>query len=425
MPFVGVNESSEPKNRLDPLYHETKRAIELTKEFIRDRGLICYGGTALDYAARLKGSKIYDDSKLDLPDLDFYSSDPVKDSRDLSDILFKNGFADARSIRASHVGTFRVDSGNNHFVADVSYCPIFPEIKTLCYEGLKIVDPIYQRVDIHSSLSFPYDNPPLEVIFNRWKKDIERFNIINELYPITPDYIEKMGGADSLNDISNMMSFIGNSFVYTGVIGHNLLTGVASFPEVIEVCSKEIDEISDSLEVIDTYEPYFNLLPEMVFAKDSSGRKYIVYSTEHRLLSREIIKVADKKIRVSCMNFILKIFLGWTLIKDTHRYPWIPDHGGKMSIIGDLYNSTLKNIKLSIEAYGYENIDHSTLMKLEEQDIRLSGDTRPTMFPMPVSYKSSNASKDASSRPGEPFDYRSNPLLKMSGSKIIINSNND
>lgn len=404
MPFVSIKETVEPCNKLDPLYRETKRATEITKNFIADRGLICYGGTALDYAARLSGSKIYDDSKLDLPDLDFYSLDPVKDARDLADILYSQGFLEARMIRAVHVGTFRVDSGGNHFVADVSYCPIIAELKTMKYENFLVVDPIYQRIDMHSSMSFPYDGSPQEVIFNRWKKDIERFNIIAALYPLIP--------GDNKNNIIGKDIILNHSIVYTGQIAYDLFFGSSDLKvNVIEICSKDPEETIGDLDltVVSEYEQYFNLLPQMYFCNDPAGNKYIVYSTEERLLSRSIINIGTFKQRLSCMSFVLKIFLGWSLISD-RGYPWKPDY---YSHEIELYNKLLEICKLSIEVYGHENIDHNMLMKIEELEAKINGTKFETSFPLPGTYRPSKGNREAEL----PFDYRSNPMLQITGIK--------
>lgn len=417
MPFVSIADSVEPCNKLDPMYHEAKRAIDLTKKFISDRGLICYGGTALDYAARLSGSKIYDDSKLDLPDLDFYSLDPVKDARDLADILFQNGFKHSRCIRALHIGTFRVDCGNNHFIADVSYCPVLATMKTLTYENFLVVDPVYQRIDMHSSLSFPYDNPPREVIFDRWKKDIERFNIIDSLYPVTVS--TKTGSADKKLSEKQLKQ----QCVYAGEVAYNYYTTGSIFKDVniIEICSMDPEETVAELglTIKATYEQYFNLLPRMLFCTSNNTNnvsiKYIVYSTEDKMLSYETTQVAVGdgdtfiKYRVACSNYIMKILLGWSLVtKPDIDWPWRPDYVGQES---SRYVKLLPVSRLSINVYGSDNIDHSTLMRLEEQANKMVGiNNYETMYPLPENYRPTTGE-----RKGEPFNYRSNPLLRING----------
>ena len=53
-------------------------ALDIVKKFIVDRKLILFGGLAIDYALRLKGDKIYSDTKR--PDLDFLSPRNVDDA---------------------------------------------------------------------------------------------------------------------------------------------------------------------------------------------------------------------------------------------------------------------------------------------------------------------------------------------------------
>ena len=424
MVFVSISETVEPCNKLDPFYLEAKKAIEITKRFISDRGLVCYGGTALDYSMRLRGSKIYDDSKLDLPDLDFYSLDPVKDASDLSDILFENGFSEARMIGAVHVGTFRVDAGFNHFIADVSYCPILQELRTLKYESFLVVDPVYQRLDVHSSLSFPYDNAPREVIFDRWKKDVERFNMFNEVYPLD--------SGDDDGDKNNSESKVEKEyslelgFVYTGSIGYDIFMdratlgdGIKTKTEVIEICSKspEEDIQENDLVLVAEYESYFNLLPKMYFVKDKKeDRKMIIYSTEHKLLSREIKEISGKKYRIACTNYTSKIILGWTLVLD-RSWPWLPDHasnGDKEKKKGiSMYNALLRISRLSIETYGYENIDHNSLMKMDDIMSNIEKRKKSEDFILPQNYKSKTKN-----RLEELFDYRKNILLRVRGDRI-------
>jgi hypothetical protein len=148
--------------------------------------LIIYGGSSIDYALRLHGDKIYPDELLTIPDLDFYSYDNVEHSYQLADILYSRGYKESRAINAQHMETMRVDLVDNHFIADITYRPkeVFNTLPTLNYNGMKIIHPIFQRIDLHSSLAFPYDNVPREVIFERWSKDIKRFNLLDKYYPV-------------------------------------------------------------------------------------------------------------------------------------------------------------------------------------------------------------------------------------------------
>ncbi len=194
-------------------------ALEIVRAFIIERGLVLYGGLAIDYALRArKAPPIYSD--VQRPDFDFFSPNHVEDAYDLADRLHKQGFREVGAIRAIHVQTMRVKS-DFIFVADISYMPpeLFKKLPTLALRPdgaavddaevpagtsdskfrtlLRIVHPDYQRMDMHLSLSYPFDNPPRENVFNRWAKDVKRFNLLAAAYPIDPNNLAaaKIGGA--------------------------------------------------------------------------------------------------------------------------------------------------------------------------------------------------------------------------------------
>lgn len=158
-------------------------ALKIVKDFIIERDLIVFGGMAIDGALRLKGSSIYVDNQL--PDYDCLSDNSVNNAYDLGEILFNSGFEDIKVIRAIHVETMRVRV-NLISVMDIGYIPTeyFKKYKTLRYDGLRILHPDIQRIDMHSAFSFPLQNAPKEDIFHRWSRDIVRFNLFEHYYPI-------------------------------------------------------------------------------------------------------------------------------------------------------------------------------------------------------------------------------------------------
>ena len=165
--------------------HTLDRALEIVKQFIIDQSLILYGGLAIDYALRLKGDRIYPDKER--PDYDFYSPENVHDAYKLAEIFAKEGFENVGAIRALHVQTMRVKI-NFLFVADLSYMPlsIFETIPTIVYQHMKVVHPDYQRAHMHLAFCFPFNNPPLEDVFHRYAKDLERFRLFQNHYPFDP-----------------------------------------------------------------------------------------------------------------------------------------------------------------------------------------------------------------------------------------------
>lgn len=435
MPFT--SSTSEPAIDLDPQTTSTKKAIAITKKFIADRRLVCYGGTALDYAARLQGGRIYDDEKLALPDLDFYSADPLKDARDLADILYLDGYEEARVINALHVGTFRVDCGGNHFIADVSYFPILESLKVVTYEGFRVVHPDYQRLDTHSSLSFVYDNPPREVAFARVSKDIERFNIINALYPLpTPSSstTSPLTSQASSSTSSTSKIMLSKDYVYAGLTAYKLHT--LSSPISSDISSDIIEIVSHSpreliadmgMEIIAEYDQLVNIFPVMFFTKTTDGKRFIIYDTTHRLLSIN----TREHTRFACANYTLRCLLAWHLVFSgssaslggldkmmsiVNSYPYHPDP----AICLAAYHDLLPRATLSEKYYGDENIDHAAIIKAAEYDKILGESSDMSDYYLPPTYRPSKNPDVARGKRDDKDDknvYVKNVFFHIAGQK--------
>lgn len=158
-------------------------ALALVRRFIVERGLILFGGLAIDYALRLKGEQLYPDGER--PDFDVLSPNSVLDAYDLADLLQAAGFEGVGAVRAIHVQTMKVRT-DFVWVADIGYAPrdVFDALPTLDYLGMRIIHPDFQRMDQHLAFCFPFNGPPREDVFHRWRKDLKRFNLFERLYPI-------------------------------------------------------------------------------------------------------------------------------------------------------------------------------------------------------------------------------------------------
>jgi hypothetical protein len=166
-----------------PQYDTIIKALGIVRQFIVDNNLILVGGMAIDYSLKLKGDFIYGDNQL--PDYDFYSMTHVEHAYELSTILCNSGFKNISCIQAAHITTMRVRI-DFEVVADITFCPkpIFDKVPILLYDKFRIVHPHYQMMDQHISLSLPFQDPGFEVIFNRWKKDLIRYDKLYQYYPI-------------------------------------------------------------------------------------------------------------------------------------------------------------------------------------------------------------------------------------------------
>jgi len=165
-------------------YDSLMYALGIVEKFIKDNKRIIYGGMAIDFALKLAGEPgIYSDNII--PDYDFYTNDHLNDSNKLAIILYNADLPDAYVHNTAHV-TARKVKVNNTEVADVAHVPkkIYNKLPTLMYKGIRIVHPLFQRLDIHKSLMNSYETPPLEPIFFRGMKDLKRFNMLDAAYPV-------------------------------------------------------------------------------------------------------------------------------------------------------------------------------------------------------------------------------------------------
>ncbi len=169
------------------LYPKIEKALAQVREFIVEKKLIIYGGMSIDLSLKLAGDPgIYSDSVI--PDYDFMSPNAYNDSNELAQILNKKGFPMVSAINAYHPTTRRVRVQFRN-VADITYIPqsIYDNLPYLTFKDLKIIHPMFQRIDMHHAFSYPLANPPMEVVYGRLSKDITRFRLLDARYPLRPD----------------------------------------------------------------------------------------------------------------------------------------------------------------------------------------------------------------------------------------------
>jgi len=159
------------------------RALLVVRDFVAEKKRVLYGGLAIDYALRLKGSHIYPDGER--PDFDFYSPEHAADAYELAVRFHELGFPNVSAIRATHVQTMRV---RIDFVpvADISFIPatIAAGFPTVEYAGIRVLHPHWQALDQHLAFCYPFNNAPREDLFHRFRKDHERFNLLRAAFPL-------------------------------------------------------------------------------------------------------------------------------------------------------------------------------------------------------------------------------------------------
>lgn len=169
-----------------PIKEHIETALNYVRGFIKKEKRVLYGGMAIDLAMRSKGKKLYDDNAV--PDYDFYSPNHYVDAYAIARHLHTKGLPNLQVIVAAHQTTLRVRV-DFETVADVSYMPpeVYKVVEKMALksdDGLKFVHPHFQMIDQHRSLAFPLRDFPMSPVYNRWTKDMKRFNMLYEEFPL-------------------------------------------------------------------------------------------------------------------------------------------------------------------------------------------------------------------------------------------------
>jgi hypothetical protein len=160
---------------------EIQYAIDIVSNFLRKKGRVCYGGTAIN-AILPRGLKFYDPQK-ELPDYDFFTPNPEADIQEIVKDLQQAGFPDVVERVGIHEGTHKI-MVNFVPIADISemdselYKIMFR--RSIKKEGIHYADPDFLRMLMYLELSRPRGQ------VERWPKVFERLTLLNEAFPPKP-----------------------------------------------------------------------------------------------------------------------------------------------------------------------------------------------------------------------------------------------
>lgn len=458
-------------------FREFLLAQDAVKKYIQERGLILYGGTAIDYALRLRGDKIYEDN--DLPDFDFWSPTYIETATEILNILTAllpgtNVYA----FRAKYIRTMRISAGDNNWVADITYLPpeLYSYVPTLIFDGMRIVHPHFQFVDLHSSLTFPYDGAPREVVFARWTKDIDRFNKLFAAYPL-PD----TPNVTLPNQVVPVSREIVSHSIFTGFVAYSLyynvikdlLPSAAPVPMIPAANNPRVDteniivevpfnvvEIVAHKDIIKTYTPaihprrfapFMDLFDASATVSLSELTTLTVFTTFGHLTGYNSFTIDGYHIRAIGIQGLLKFFLANYLRAKYFSYSIQGQPVISANVYLRYYLACLKMIEISrgtpvasffdpsVIVFGSSPVPLHDMISLFLDTSRILGDFDASRceakhLPMQRETESSQTSchdisqivfppqkikKQRSDEPSKPFDYNSSPFLRISGEELV------
>lgn len=223
---------------VEPTLQRRKDIVRVVKEHVRKMKRKVYGGVAINEFIRLKNEAdaFYDDD-LDVPDIDFYSPDPVADLKAICLALKNIGISPVEGREAQHVDTFTIFACYWK-CCDISYVPkiVYNRIPTdVLPDGLQYVRPSFMFIDFLRII-----NDPL-MSYWRLDKNFPRFAKLQKFYPmeaptkritdIHETAVKVFGGAPAKNELVAriLRDFLpGSSAVIVGCTAYHALMAVAA-----------------------------------------------------------------------------------------------------------------------------------------------------------------------------------------------------
>ena len=174
-----VDENEKIQNEKVSNSEEVKNMIKIVEQFIKDKQLICYGGTAINNI--LPTYAQFYNKDIEIPDYDFYSINALDDAKELANIYYNLGYLEVESKSGVHPGTYKVFV-NFIPIADITFLDntIYHSIKTdsITIAGIRYAPPNFLRMNMYLELSRPYGD------VSRWEKVLKRLNLLNKHYPL-------------------------------------------------------------------------------------------------------------------------------------------------------------------------------------------------------------------------------------------------
>ena len=164
---------------IDPLKSDFVKIQDLILNFIKAKKRIIYGGTAWDILLKKKkfNNGIYNEN--DMPDIDFYSNEPLKDLKELCDKLAESNFQYIQGKNAQHDESYKIFV-NFHEYCNITYMPsnIFFSINYELVNNFKLIHPNVVIIDLLRQF-----NDPINSMW-RIEKTFKRGMLLLKDYPL-------------------------------------------------------------------------------------------------------------------------------------------------------------------------------------------------------------------------------------------------
>lgn len=176
-----VKESQKMKLSLVEPYEEEIRQInDIVLSFVKEKKRKIYGGYALNLLLTSidKALSIYNTSN-DIPDIDFYSPDPLKDLITLCNILHQKGYKNVQGREAIHKETYSLKV-QGQLYCDITYVPknIYNKMPFKEINNMYVIGSEFMLIDYFRMMT--------DIILTNWRieKTFVRMFLLQKYFPL-------------------------------------------------------------------------------------------------------------------------------------------------------------------------------------------------------------------------------------------------
>ena len=353
-----------------PSLEDKGKVRRLLIKYIQDNNMIIYGGSAQNLAVKRINPKgcFYEEGEIH--DFDTYSSSPIQDALNICNLIYNEGFKDIMASEAIHIDTYTIKYAGIP-ICDLTYMPkyIIDNVNTYNVDGFRIIDPYFSYIDFMRMFSDPLSSSSF-----RWDKHFERFNLMQQYYPLEPKYNKlELDNSNQLNkDIKKIIKkFLSNNETCISV-------GLDCYNKYVDLTLKKSDKVPlnsytiiTSNYIIDTYY-IFDLLKKKYKNKIIKKEKYPFFQfwdvcCEIYLDNQLIIKIfRNNNICIQYKEYknikyaSFTTNLMWFMIENVYYKMYNKDCSKSPSIIerktiNDIYMKLLQNMIYMKELYLKKN----------------------------------------------------------------------
>lgn len=381
---------------------DIKNIIKIVEDFIKQKNLICYGGTAINNI--LPSEDQFYNKELEVPDYDFFTINALDDAKELADIYYKKGFTDVEAKAGQHHGTYKVFV-NYIPVADITLLPkqIYNALKkdAIRVGGILYTPPNYLRMSMYLELSRPAGDT------SRWEKVMKRLALLNKNYPITNincNDVEFQRDMENKTDEDIVYDNVRNTLVNQGVVffgGYAIslysqympknlqhkLEKIADFdvlsndPETTaQIVKERLKDVGIKNAKLVKRQPVGEVIPEHYEVKIGKDTVVIIYKPI-ACHSYNVLNIKGQKVKIATIDTMLSFYLAF-LYADRPYYNQFLERILCMSKF--LFDVQQKNRleqkgllrRFSITCYGHqESVEEIRAHKAEKyKDLKQKGD---------------------------------------------------